>query len=225
MLDSLFVALGYGLCHQLPERSFIAGGHQLPVCARDTGIYIGFAIALLVLWVLSRGRRPVELPRWPVLVLLGLFVSSMAFDGLTSYAGLRPTTNELRLATGLATGWALATITLPMLNAQLWTRYGNGRVLETVTDTTVWLAALPVAYAVSWWVLPATGVLYPLLLSAAIIGVFITVNLVLVTLLPPFERKADRLRDAWLPIVIAGALAAAEIGGAALLRNFAERML
>lgn len=37
----------YG-CHQLPERSFFIGGYQFPLCARCTGITIGYLFALLL---------------------------------------------------------------------------------------------------------------------------------------------------------------------------------
>jgi len=97
--------LGYGLCHQLPERSFFGGGLQLPVCARDTGIYLGFVLSLLVMALIDRGRRRSDLPGWPVMVLGGAMVAIMAWDGITSYAGLRSTTNDIRLVTGLLTAY------------------------------------------------------------------------------------------------------------------------
>ena len=45
--------LGSQICHQIAERSFHLAGAQLPVCARCTGIYAGFA-AGVVLATLSR---------------------------------------------------------------------------------------------------------------------------------------------------------------------------
>src|SRR6266404_9479319 len=35
------------LCHQLPDRSFFIAGHQFAVCARCTGLYVGFTVATL----------------------------------------------------------------------------------------------------------------------------------------------------------------------------------
>ena len=223
MLDTVFRALGYGLCHQLAERSFTAGGYQLPVCARDTGIYVGFVLGILALALLGRGRRPTELPRWPVLALMGLFVASMAYDGLTSYAGLRSTTNDIRLITGFVTGWALSALTLPMLNSQLWSRPGAGRVLEGARDIVSWLAMLVAGFAVVRWVMPGTGVVYPIAVSVAIVVTFVCVNLVLVGLMPIFERKASSLRDAWLQVLIALVLTGLELGATAWIRVIAER--
>jgi len=225
MLESFFTLIGYGLCHQLPERSYFAAGFQLPVCARDTGIYLGFVAGLIVLWLLHRHERPSQPPRWPVLVLVGLFISAMAVDGLTSYSGLRETTNTLRLITGLLTGWSLAAITAPMLNAQLWSDPGSGRLLDTWQRVAAWLGALIGVYLLAAYVLPLTGVLYPILVAAAILVTFTSINLVLVCLVSRFEGRALRLRDAWPQVLMALALTVAELGASAWLRVATERLL
>lgn len=222
MLQGIFKAIGYGLCHQLPERSLFAGGLQLPVCARDTGIYLGFALGFVVVMLLDRGRRPRELPRWPALALMGLFVLSMAIDGLTSYGGLRETTNAIRLATGLATGWALAPLTVMMLNEQLWAQGDRTRVIEGARATAWWIGGLLVSFGVAWTVLPLTGVLYPIIVSVAIITTFTTVNLVLVGLVPRFEKRARRFRDVAPQLAMALVLTAGELAAAAWLRVIAE---
>jgi uncharacterized membrane protein len=50
---------GRVVCHQRPERSFVAAGHPLPVCARCTGIYAAVPLACLLALALpgGRGRR------------------------------------------------------------------------------------------------------------------------------------------------------------------------
>lgn len=225
MLDAFFKAIGYGLCHQLPERSFFGGGYQLPVCARDTGIYFGFALGLIALSALARRSRPQELPRWPVLLVIGIFIAAMGFDGVTSYAGLRETTNDLRLITGLGTGWGLAALTFPMLNAQVWLRPSASRTPHGVREAAIWLGLLVVSFVVVRWGLPLLGVGFPLLLVVAIVATFAAINLVFVGLMPPFERRAERFRDLWLALIIANGLTLLELAGAAWLRSFAEGLL
>lgn len=44
------------VCHQRPERSFVAAGHPLPVCARCTGMYAAAPVACLFALVLPSGR-------------------------------------------------------------------------------------------------------------------------------------------------------------------------
>jgi len=225
VLDAFFMAIGYGLCHQMPERSFFGGGYQLPVCARDTGIYLGFALGLLVLALLARKSRPQDLPHWPVLLVIGVFIAAMGFDGVTSYAGLRESTNDLRLATGLGTGWGLAALTFPMLNSQVWVHPSVARTPHGVREVAVWLGALVACFVLVRWGMPLLGVGYPLALVVAIIATFAAINLVFVGLMPPFERRAQRLRDLWPALIVANLLTVLELAGAAWLRSFAESLL
>ncbi len=148
----------------------------------------------------------------------------MAVDGVTSYLGLRETTNGIRLLTGLLAGWGLATLILPMVNSQLWVRPGPSRVPEGLREVAVWLALLAAAFVLLAWALPLAGVLYPLLLSAAIVFTFIVVNLVLVCLIPHFERRCHRTRDAWAAVLHAAAFSGAELALAALVRVLVERL-
>lgn len=86
-------------CHQLPERSIFIKGHQLPLCARCTGIVIG-EIAAIPLWFLYPiGFIPT--------IALGL---PLAVDGILQYRNLLPSTNPRRLFTGILAGWGLMTI-------------------------------------------------------------------------------------------------------------------
>ncbi len=218
MLEKALGWLGFGLCHQLPERSFFGGSIQLPVCARDTGIYIGFVMAFLVLRLVDRGRRSSEPPPLSSTLVLIALIGVMALDGLTSYMGVRETTNAIRLATGLAAGFGIAGLTFPMLNGQLWRRPGSQRVLGKPSEALLFLSALPVTFLLVYYAFPLLKEGYAVLTGLAIIATFTSVNLVLVCLLPPFEHKASRLRDAWLPILLALLLTAVELVLASLLR-------
>lgn len=102
-LVCLFNYIGHLVCHQLPERTLWVGGQYLPVCARDTGAYLGFYIGYLLLPLRKR-----EACGPPNLWMTVLMVSPLMFDAGTQLAGLRTSTNELRLVTGLLFGAALA---------------------------------------------------------------------------------------------------------------------
>jgi uncharacterized membrane protein len=56
VLAAIF-AMGGVICHQRPDRSFFVEGHQLPVCARCTGLYVSAAIGLLGWWAMKIARR------------------------------------------------------------------------------------------------------------------------------------------------------------------------
>jgi uncharacterized membrane protein len=217
-LQSLLHSFGYGLCHQLPERSFFGGGVQVPVCARDTGIYFGVLVSVALISLLHRGSRPTGLPTPAGWVTIVLMIGAMALDGVTEYAGLRSTTNELRLITGLLSGFAIGALIAPMVNDELWRRSSGERVLNTLSRLTLWLLAVPVSYAVVYWGLPLLGAVYPVLVALSIVATLVLVNLVIVCVLPVFERRAESVLDTWAPVLAALALSALEIWGSAQLR-------
>ncbi len=218
MLQAPMHWLGFGLCHQLPERSFFGGGVQVPVCARDTGIYIGFCVALLLIARLHGPGRPRGFPTAWGWTAFALMLGSMAIDGGTQLVGLRESTNSLRLLTGLLSGFAVAMLLTPMLNDCVWRVSQNRRVLDPPWRLAVFLAAVPVAYAAVWWGAPFLGVWYPVIVAVAILVTLTCANLVMVCLTPRFERKATRLLDAWPAITISLGLALLEIWLAGLLR-------
>ncbi len=218
MLDVVMHWLGFGLCHQLADRSFIAGGVQLPVCARDTGIYIGFVASLLLIALLDRGKHSSRMPPAWILGVGAAAVIAMAWDGATSYLGLRETTNLIRLATGLGVGFALPLIVVPVVNAELWEHPGGGGVLGSAWQAVLWLASMPIAFAVLVWGAPLLGAGYAVLTAACIVLTFTTVNLIVVSLVPRLSRAAQGLRDAWPALVVAFAVTAVELTVAASLR-------
>lgn len=223
MYETLLQWFGLGLCHQLPERSLFGGGVQAPVCARDTGIYAGVLLSVFIISALQ--RRPSELPSAGVTALLAGFIGLMALDGITSYAGLRETTNAIRLATGLLCGYAIGAIIVPMINDQLWRTRSRERVLGTTKSLIIWLLSVPGGFVLLWFGPEILGVVYPLVVALSTLGALAAVNLVILTLLPAFERRADRLAEAWRPLVGAVALAWIEIGVAAAIRLWLDRWL
>jgi len=102
-LVHIFNYIGHLVCHQIPERTLWIGGRYLPVCARDTGAYLGFYIGYLLL-----SMRKKEACGPPNLWITLFMVAPMIVDAVTQFIGLRTSTNELRLVTGLLFGAALA---------------------------------------------------------------------------------------------------------------------
>lgn len=214
--------LGYGLCHQLPERSFFGGGVQVPVCARDTGIYVGFALALALVALLHAGERPRGFPPVLAWLFMSAFLGAMGWDGVSSYAGLRETTNDLRLITGLGVGFSAAAIVFPMLQDELWRHQSPGRVLEPPWRLTTWLAGVPVSFLLIRFVGPVLGAVYPVIVAASIVVTLASINLVMIAMLPPFDRKGERIQDLALPCALALVVALVEIGAAGYIRLLLE---
>ena len=59
------------MCHKLPERSFSYKGKPFPICARCTGMGVGYIMA--VIFLISSGLLPIG---WTLLLLF-----PMALDG------------------------------------------------------------------------------------------------------------------------------------------------
>lgn len=218
VLESSLHWLGFGLCHQLPERSFFGGGVQAPVCARDTGIYIGFCVALALISLLHRPERPRDFPTIWGWIAFALMFGSMAIDGGTQFVGLRASTNELRLMTGLLSGFAIAMLLVPMLNDCVWRASSNRRVLDPPWRLGIFLATVPVAYVAVWWGAPVLGSGYPILVALAILVTLTCVNMVMVCMTPWFERRAVRLLDVWPAALASLVLTLVEVWLAGMLR-------
>jgi uncharacterized membrane protein len=117
----LYLAL-HGVCAQ--SHNLVTGGVQLPLCARDSGMYLSYLATLAV--ALARGRgRAGRLPPLPVsLAILGLALA-MAADGVNStlaelgMAHAYAPRDDLRLLTGMGAGIGLALLVLLVLNTAL----------------------------------------------------------------------------------------------------------
>lgn len=101
---------GGEVCHQRPERSFHAGGMQLPVCARCTGLYVAAAaggpLALLLAGAMSgrRARRVATLAALPTLVTWS-----------AEMAGLAHPSNMVRAVAALPLGFVAAWLVVATL--------------------------------------------------------------------------------------------------------------
>jgi Predicted membrane protein len=112
----------HGVCAQVHNVSL--GGEQLPLCARNTGIYSGFLLTFIYLLLLGR-ERAAKLPPPAIVVALVALVVVMAVDGFNSLfvdlflPHLYTPRNELRTLTGLGMGVSLAVAILLVLNLSL----------------------------------------------------------------------------------------------------------
>lgn len=187
-------ALDSGICAQLPTHSFYPGGERLPLCARNTGIYLSFAIGVISLFARGLGRAARMPKGWVALVLLA-GIGLMGIDGVNSLfldlglPHLYQPSNLLRLATGLLTGTAMAAFLMPVVNGILWrdydgrAAYGSFRYLGLLAPALV-LAFFAAATQWAW-------LLYPIaLLSSA--GVVVALSLINLTFMLTFTGRIER---------------------------------
>jgi len=122
--------IGYAVCHQLPEKSIFIEGKQLPVCARDTGIYFGSLISLFFV-LLSKRRRSNSIPVPYISFTFVFFMLLMGVDAVSSYVGFRETTNSIRLLTGLLVGISLPLFMYPILIDNLLEEHDEEHILKS----------------------------------------------------------------------------------------------
>ncbi|MDR2105787.1 MAG: DUF2085 domain-containing protein [Coriobacteriales bacterium] len=182
---------GHGFCHQIPARSLESGGLVFSVCARDTGIYLGFFFALIAAFlVYAKGRsKPAELPPVPYIVVLVLFIVPMAFDGLSSYLGLRPTTNTIRYVTGFLTGAAAGSIITPLLFGLRRDANPQQKVFSRPLEVAFHLALTFALGAAFFFGYPYLGALSPFIGVAAFLTIVVCVNLILLSLNKRFTPR------------------------------------
>jgi uncharacterized membrane protein len=104
------------ICHQRPDRSFFWAGHQFPVCARCTGLYVSAALGLIGwLSVRASGWRPSRLidPRAvrTLFIVAGLPTAiSLATGALGVWDGSNATRAVLALPLGAIAGAIVAAV-------------------------------------------------------------------------------------------------------------------
>lgn len=177
--------LDSGICAQMLTHSFHAGRELLPLCARNTGIYLGFTVTLINIYARGKGRAQ-KLPPLPIIILCACGVLALAVDGLNSLAldlhqtHLYQPDNFLRLGTGLITGAALILLGLPILNQLFW-RESNQQPI--VAD---WRAFMPLLLVLLLCFIAVTSqntlILYPiaLLSTAGVLTALSSVNLIFI---------------------------------------------
>ena len=83
-------------CHQLPERSFFIKGYQFPVCARCTGVLIGYIVGFILHFILGTNL---------LYCLLACLI--MFLDWYIQYLKIKESNNIRRLITGLMGGYGV----------------------------------------------------------------------------------------------------------------------
>ena len=112
-------------CHQKYERSWEINGNQMPVCARDIGIFLGFSLSCLFFllrgvnrWTVRDTFLSVFHDEWLVqiyemdrrmlamLIIMGIGLIPMGIDGTTQLLlDSYESNNLLRLITGFGSGF------------------------------------------------------------------------------------------------------------------------
>jgi uncharacterized membrane protein len=218
--------VGYAICHRIPERSFIFGGVQLPLCARCTGTFLGALVGLVAMLAVGR-RRASGLPPAGVLGILVIFAGFWAFDGANSYLTFFPGAphlyeprNWLRLTTGMLNGLTLISFAFPIFNFTLWRAPAPQRVVKNVGEL---VAILPVAGVLIYAIQAEIGwLLYPvaILSSLGVVVLLVLINSMIAAVLLGRERYAQTWLQALVPLTVGAAMAVLQMSAMVLLRAY-----
>jgi uncharacterized membrane protein len=200
-------AVGYAVCHQIGERSFMVNGEPLPLCARCTGMYVGVMIGLGLMLAGGRGRASQFAPV-PVLAVLAVFVVIMGLDGVNSYLHLFPgyqgpyaPTNPIRLITGSLTGLAMIQILLPVFNTLAWQRPDPQRTLHGFGELAGVLLVIGLVDGLILLRDPLVLTVFGFLTGIGPVVVLVMVFSVLFLSFTRRENRARTLRDMLFPMV------------------------
>ena len=217
--------VGFGICHQLPEHSFQPGGVTLPLCARDSGTFLGALLAFASVAIMGRLRASRLAPPSVLAVLVAFFLF-WVLDGLNSFAGsfaglpsLYPPSNLLRMISGTLNGLALGLLLHTVANMTLW-REPDAR--PNVPD---WGAFAVILVAAGGLILVAASAapitLYPLaILSAlAVLLILALLNGLIIALALRRENALERTWAAAMPFLLwGGVFGIAQLAAIGLLR-------
>ncbi|MBI4787870.1 MAG: DUF2085 domain-containing protein [Chloroflexi bacterium] len=197
---------------------------QLPLEARDFGIYVGFLVTWGYLIALGRGRAK-GMPKPWMLVTMILFVGIMGFDGLNAFfydlqvvPHLYEPRLELRLGTGLLCGIAFAGFLVPVVNFSLWRENDMRPIFENWKQFAGALALLVVLFVMN---ASELGIFYwplAIITSASTVILIALINLVFVVSITGKDASAVTWRDALNPFAAGVILAMIELGLLSLLR-------
>lgn len=220
-------AIGYAVCHRIDLRSFHLGVRALPLCARCSGMYLGFALAAGFLWLRGSGRAGGFPPR-ALSIVFGFFLLIFAVDGLNSYASLFPglptlyrPDNILRVITGTLLGLGMGAHVLPAFNQSVWEAWQPEPGLRSWVDFFLLLA---LAAVLVFLLLSGNPLLlYPLAIISVltVLGILTLVYTTLILLVLRRENQARSWRDLFFPALLGAALAIVQI----LLIDFGRHTL
>ncbi|MBM3700133.1 MAG: DUF2085 domain-containing protein [Actinobacteria bacterium] len=212
VLIKLLYLVGASVCHQLPERSYFAGPFKIPVCARCEGIYIGFFITAIILFIMFRKKESDLAPLY-VLAVAALFVLSTVVDGSLSYFFGFSTNNILRFSTGYLAGSAAMTIIYPVFNYQYYSCPAAIKIFSRPWQFIVFIIISVFFIIAGILDIKAVNIALLYLSAFSVIFTFYFINIVLLLLIPAFSQKAKRLFSKYilLPTLAALFLAGLEL--------------
>lgn len=207
---------GAAFCHRIPVRSFTIAGRPVGLCARCSGMYLGFFI-YLALVILSGRERWTAFAPVPILVMMLGFVGIMGVDGLNSYSHFFPNAphlytpnNTLRLFTGLGTGIAIGSFIVPAVYQTVWKEQVRQPAIGTLPELLGLLLITILGGLLLLSEFPITTYVLAILSVIGLLFILTGINTILMLILTRRENTIQYWGQAILPLTIGFGLACAE---------------
>lgn len=223
LYDKLW-GIAYGICPQRPDHSLFFGGVQMPIEAREGGMFAGFLLGFIYLVILGRGKAK-RLPSPRILTLLVGFIVLMGLDGLNAvaYDLYLPTPYVpnlfMRSGTGLLTGLALSGIMIPIFNQSTWQQ---GKPVASLSG---WREVVPALLLLAiFWAAGLSGwkpLLYPISIMAIFGQVILMVSLgtMVASILLRREGQVSNFTEL-APLILIGLIVVVAVLGATSIVRF-----
>lgn len=215
---------GAAFCHRIPVRSFMIAGRPVGLCARCSGMYLGFFIYLALVILAGRERWTAFAPV-PILVLMLGFVGIMGIDGLNSYSHFFPNAphlytpnNTLRLFTGLGTGIAIGSFIVPAVYQTVWKEQVRQPAIGTLSELLSLLLVTILGGLLLLAEFPITTYVLAILSVLGLLFILTGINTILMLILTRRENTIQRWSQAIIPLTIGFGVACAEAAGLVALR-------
>jgi len=212
VFNSLIEIIGFSVCHQFSSRSLVIDNIVLPICSRCSGIYTGFFITAVILFIMYR-KKENDLPPLYVLIIFALFFLSTIIDGIASNFGLYNTNNNLRFITGFLGGSSIMVIIYPIFIFQYYRQSKKEKIFKKPGEFIIYVLIVIAFITITLLRLNFMGHFYYYLATFSVLFTFYFINMVLVLLIPLFSQKAYRLASKYLilPSIIAITLSLIEL--------------
>jgi len=179
-LWSILMFFGSSFCHQIPDRSYLIGDLQMPLCARCIGIQLGFLLSSLFIWTGPRKFTSGMLGKRTNIVLATMFFIG-GFDAILSYSGISESDNLRRTLSGLLMGTVMPFLLVPLIN-RIFFQGRNSRIIFGKNVDWAWFAAIYLIGAAMILLATTSPILFSAVSILSVIGLFV-LSFTLITLL------------------------------------------
>lgn len=212
----------HGVCAQVHNTTI--AGYQLPLCARNTGIYGAMTLSMLILLALGRHRYALYGSKWLLgaLAFPTLFLAIDGFNSLfkdLSWPYLYEPHNALRTLTGAFAGIAVAVFFVPTLNRVLRTNPVIQPVITQPRELLIWWGSAALYTLLVVW--GPSLIYWPIAILSwiGIIGILLISNTFAVAVAAGYDQtRVKHLADLVKPFLVATIITAVELGAMSWLR-------